>query len=264
MFQRFIDDLKNHYKYAIYSARAQLKAEVAGSYLNWVWWVLQPFCFMIIYAIVFGVIFGAKEEYFTAFIFIGITVWDFFNRNVKQSVSLVKKNKAIVTKVYMPKFILILSKMFVNGFKMLISFGIVVFLMVVMRVPITWNILYFIPIIIDLWLITFGIMCFLTHFGVFVEDLSNVLDIFLKFVFYMTGVMYNIDHRIGKTYPVISAILEKCNPIAYFMKSMRDCLLYSSTPGRKLLGLWFIIAVVISILGVRLIYKNENSYAKVI
>ncbi|MDD6192698.1 MAG: polysaccharide ABC transporter, partial [Lachnospiraceae bacterium] len=88
MLQRFIGDIKKHYKYAYYSARAQLNAEVSGSYLNWVWWVLQPFCMMIVYAIVFGFIFGAREEYFTAFIFIGISVWDFFNRDVKQSIKL--------------------------------------------------------------------------------------------------------------------------------------------------------------------------------
>lgn len=264
MFARFIDDLKKHYKYALYSARAQLKSEVAGSYLNWIWWILEPFCFMIIYAIVFGVIFGAKEQYFTAFIFIGITVWDFFNRNVRQSVKLVKSNKAIVTKVYMPKFILILSKMFVNGFKMLISFAIVVFLMIVLRVPVTFNVIYLVPLLIDLWLITFGCMCFLTHFGVFVEDLANVTDIFLKFVFYMTGVMYSIEHRIGGKYPVIAFVLGKCNPIAYIISSTRDCLLYSSTPGRKLILLWFAISVLICALGIRLIYKNENSYAKVI
>lgn len=261
---RFIADLQRHYKYAFYSARAQLKAEVAGSYLNWVWWILQPFCFMIIYAIVFGGIFGAKEDFFTAFIFIGISVWDFFNRNVKQSVKLVKNNKAIVTKVYMPKFILILSKMFVNGFKMLISFGIVVFLMIVLRVPITFQILWFIPLVIDLWLFTFGCMCILTHFGVFVEDLSNIVDILLRFVFYMTGVFYSIESRIGSKHHLIATILEKFNPIAYVIANMRKCVLYSGQPDYLFMGIWFVISLILSVAGMAMIYKNENSYAKVI
>ncbi len=264
MLKRFTDDLKTHYKYAIYSARAQLKSEVAGSYLNWVWWVLQPFCMMIVYAIVFGVIFGAKEEYFTAFIFIGISVWDFFSRCTKQSVKMVKSNKAVVTKVYIPKFVLILAKMFVNGFKMFICFAIVVLLMIFYRVPITTNLIYAIPLLIDLFLFTFGVMCIFTHFGVFVEDLSNVVDIVLRFVFYLSGVMYNISHRIGKTYPLYATILEKCNPVAYIMASMRECVLYGETPGRKLILLWGAISLVLCMLGVRIIYKNENSYAKLI
>ena len=39
----FIDDMKKYYSYAKYSAKAELKAEVAGSYLNWVWWILRLF-----------------------------------------------------------------------------------------------------------------------------------------------------------------------------------------------------------------------------
>lgn len=264
MLQRFIGDIKKHYKYAFYSARAQLKAEVSGSYLNWVWWVLQPFCMMIVYAIVFGFIFGAREEYFTAFIFIGISVWDFFNRDVKQSIKLVKNSKSVISKVYIPKFILVLSKMFVNGFKMMISFGIVIILMVYYRVGVSINLLFFIPLLIDLWLFTFGCMCILTHFGVFVEDLSNVVEIVLKFIFYMTGVMYSISHRIGDDHPVIATILEKWNPIAYVMASLRECMLYSSVPSLGMMIFWFGASLVICVIGVVVIYKNENSYVKMI
>ena len=58
----FIDDMKKYYSYAKYSAKAELKAEVAGSYLNWVWWILEPVCLMFIYAFIFGFIFSARDE----------------------------------------------------------------------------------------------------------------------------------------------------------------------------------------------------------
>lgn len=78
--KRFWNDLKKHNGYGLYSAKAELKAEVAGSYLNWIWWILEPFCFMLIYTFIFGYVFNAKEAYFPVFIFIGITAWDFFSR----------------------------------------------------------------------------------------------------------------------------------------------------------------------------------------
>ena len=37
---------------------------------------------MIIYYIIFGMVFKAKEQYFTTFLFIGQTMWAFFNKNV--------------------------------------------------------------------------------------------------------------------------------------------------------------------------------------
>lgn len=258
---RFINDFKKYYKYAIYSAKSELKAEVASSYLNWVWWVLEPLCFMLIYSFIFGVVFNASENNFAIFIFIGIMAWDFFNGNMKQSVKMIKNNKAIVSKVYIPKFVLIFSKMLVNGFKMMICFGIVILMMIVCRVSITWNILYIIPIMITLWIVNFGLMTILLHFGVFIEDLSNIVNIVLRAVFYMTGIFYAIESRIASPY---SDILLKGNPIAFSISSFRKCLLNGEAPSVKILLAWTAIGLIISILGVKTIYKNENSYVKVI
>lgn len=264
MIKRFFSDLKKNYRYAMYSAKAELKAEVAGSYLNWVWWILEPICFMLIYALIFGYVFNAKEQYFTVFIFIGITLWDFFNRNMHASVKIVKKNKAIVSKVYIPKFILVLSKMFVNGFKMMVSFGIIALMIIINKIPVGVEIFYLIPILVVLWILTFGFMCILLHYGVFVEDLANVVNIALKLVFYLTGVFYSIESRLGKNYPMAASILEKVNPMAYIIHSTRECLIYKSTPDLLVMAVWFIAALVFCYIGIRMIYKNENSYVKVI
>ena len=80
--KRFWKDLKEHYKYALYSAKSELKSEVANSYLNWIWWVLEPFCFMLIYTFIFGYIFNTREPFFSAFVFIGLTTWEFFNISI--------------------------------------------------------------------------------------------------------------------------------------------------------------------------------------
>ena len=110
MFSRFCTHMKKYWRYAFYSSRSSLKSEVANSYLNWLWWILDPLCFMMIYAFIFGYVFHASEPYFPVFIFIGITMWDFFNKSMVQSVKLVRQNKAIVSKVYLPKYVLLLVK----------------------------------------------------------------------------------------------------------------------------------------------------------
>ena len=93
------------------------------------------------------------------------------------------------------------------------------------------------------------------------EDLSNVLNIVLRFLFYLTGVFWNIMDRLPAPY---NSYVGRGNPIAFLLTASRDCLIYGRTPHRKLLLLWFVIGLIISILGVRKIYKNENSYVKVI
>jgi ABC-type polysaccharide/polyol phosphate export permease len=253
--------MAKYWRYAIYSSKAQLKSEVANSYLNWLWWVLEPLCFMLIYTFIFGEVFNSKEQYFPVFIFIGITMWDFFNRNMVQSVTLIKKNKAIVSKVYIPKYILLISRMGVNAFKMMVSFVIIVGMLIIWRVPISWNVFYAIPVLIDLFLICFGVCCFLMHFGVFVEDLSYVTSICLRLLFYLTGVFWNIMHRLPD--PINSYICH-FNPTAFLLSAMRDSILYAKTPHRKLLLFYFVVGLVLSVAGIRKVYQNENTYVKVI
>lgn len=260
MFKRFIKDIKKYLPYSIISARSQLKSEVANSYLNWIWWVLEPVCLMFIYTFVFGYVFGAKENFFPIYIFIGLAMWEFFSRTMNNSVKIVKNNKAIVSKVYLPKYILILTKIWVNGFKMLISFLIVAAMMLFYRVPVSWNILFFIPVLLTLGLFSFGCACFLMHFGVYVEDLSNVVTIVLRFLFYLTGIFYNVESRI----PGVGGYLNHYNPIAFLLTAMRDCLIYQKTPDLRFLAVWLAVSLVLSALGIRKVYREENSYVKVI
>ena len=260
MIKRFAADIKKYFRYSVVSAKSQLKSEVSNSYLNWIWWVLDPLCFMLIYTYIFGYVFKSKETYFPVYIFIGLTMWDFFNRTLLNSIKIVKLNKAIVSKVYFPKYILVLTKVWVNGFKMLVSFGIVAAMMLAWRIPLTWNVLFAVPIIGILALFAFGCACFLMHFGVYVEDLSNVTMIVLRFVFYVTGIFYNIEKKI----PECGALLSRVNPVAFLINSLRQCLIYQQTPDLKLMLVWFAVSLLLAALGVRKIYKEENSYVKAI
>lgn len=259
--KKFIVDIKKYYKYCVYSGKAELKSEIANSHLSWLWWFLDPLLFMLVYTFVALVVFGKGEQYFPVYVFIGQTSWKFFERTVKQSVKLVASNSSIVTKVYIPKFILIFIKMYANGFKMMVSYILVLLMMVFFRVPVSFKIFYFVPIMLTLMIFTFGASCILLHFGVFMEDLANIMTVFLRLVFYFTGIFYSIDKRVPAPY---NHILLKCNPMALLIHDLRQCMLYCAAPHLGLMFLWLVIGCILSFIGVKTIYKYENSYVKVI
>ena len=240
---------------------ASLKAEVAGSYLNWLWWILNPISFMLIYTVVFGFIFHASEQYFPIYIFIGLTMWDFFNRVVTHSVKMIKSNKNIVSKVYIPKYILILSDMIVNGVKMAISFGVVAVMMIVYRVPPSWNMLFIFPVLLGLFLFSFAAGNLIMHFGVYIQDLFNVIQIVLRLVFYFTGIFYDVEKRIPAPYKYW---VLRLNPMAAFITEARYALLYGRITHWGLLYAWLGLSLLLSVISVRVVYKNENGYVKVI
>lgn len=258
---RFAGDIRKYFRYAVKSAKADLRSEVANAYLDWLWWLIEPFCMMLIYTLIFGVVFNAAEPYFPVFIFSGLTMWTFFSRGMNVSVNIVRSNKGIISKVYLPKFILYFARMLVNGFKMLVAFGIVLIMLVVFRIPVSWNVLYVLPVMIVFFMFTFGLGSILMHFGVYVNDLSYIVGILLSMLMYFAGTFYAVARRIPEPF---GELLEQFNPVAYCIASMRGALLYCQAPQLDLLLMWGLVSLVLSALGIYTIYRNENAYVKVI
>lgn len=259
--KRFINDLKRYWNYIVYSTKSELKTEIINSYLGWIWMILEPLCFMLIYTFIAVIVFKSSVDYFPIFVFIGLAIWNFFNKMVVISVKLVSSNRDIVTKVYVPKFVLLLTKMGVNLFKMGVSILMIIIFMIFYKVPISFNILWSIPIIITSIIFTFGVCTIIMHLGVFIEDLSNLINIFMKLVFYLTGIFFDISSKINNIY--YRTILLRLNPLANLISSLRNVTLYQKGPDILWLGIWLMIGIVLSIFGIKTIYKNENTYVKV-
>ena len=259
--KKFFRDMKKYRWYLLYAARSELRAEVAGSYLNWLWWILEPLCYMLVYTFVVQVVFSSREDYFAAFVLIGLTAWTFFNKTVQGSVNIIRKNKSVVTKIYLPKYMLVLTNMLVQTFKMLVSFALIFILMAVLGVPFTWHILYVIPVLLVLFVVTFGAAVLFMHMGVFVRDLYQVTLVVLRLLFYMTGVFYSIPNRVPAPY---GKLLLRLNPMACLVECLRGALLYGKVQHYVLLLVWFGLGLLVSALGILTVYRYENSYAKVI
>ncbi len=262
--KRFFGDIKKFGNYVTYSARSELKAEVAGSFLSWLWWILDPLLYMLVYSFIAILVFRSSEPYFPVFVFIGLNCWQFFSKSVKAAVKLIAGKKNIVTKVYIPKHMFILEKMGVYGFKMFVSFALTAVFMIFYQVPVQWYIIGIVPLFLLLFLITFAVCLIIMHFGVFIEDLLNVITVVLQLGFYVSGVFYSIENRLAAKYELLANILLNCNPIALIMTDMRNVMIGSGEMHFVALGIWSVFGVLISVIGIRTVYKFENSYVKII
>ena len=270
--KRFFSDIKKFHNYIMYSARSELKAEVAGSFLSWLWWFLDPLLYMGVYSFIAVLIFNRPEAHFPVFVFIGLNCWQFFNKSVKSSVRIIKGNRNIVTKVYIPKHMFVLSKMCVYGFKMFVSFGLTAVFLIFDAIfgsdPINFTpaILYLIPLFLLLFLGTFAVCMFIMHFGVFIEDLSNVITVVLQLGFYVSGIFFSLEGRLAAAgMETLGKVLTTCNPLALIITDMRVAFGIAEGSLHFLaLGIWVLVALVASVIGIRLVYRFENSYVKII
>ena len=132
--------------------------------------------------------------------------------------------------------------------------------MIFYQIPVSFHLLWIIPVLICLILVTFGIGCIFMHFGVLMDDLVNLTNIGLRFMFYLSGIFYNINEKVPVRYRNILLI---GNPMALLIDGFRNGLMYCTTPNLIGLGIWFVLGILLSIYGIHLIYKYENTYVKV-
>lgn len=259
--RKFIKDMGRYGQYMVYSAKTDLKAEVADSYLNRLWWLLEPLFSMLVYVIVFGGIMGTGIENYATFVFSALLMWTFFSKTLNYSVKLVRNNKDIVSKVYVPKFTLLFSNMILNLYKLVFSLIILVPMMVIFHVHIGFQVFWVIPAYVVLILFSFGAGMILLHFGVYVDDLSYAVGILLNMMMFLSGIFYDV--MTGLPAP-LNTIMLCANPVALCVDSMRKALLYNQAANLPLIGVWFIASILLCWLGVHTVYKNENSYVKIV
>ena len=125
----------------------------------------------------------------------------------------------------------------------------------------TSNVLFVVPILLDLLLLTFAVSTIFAHFGVFFNDLKNLTNVGLRVLFYMSGIFYVITDRVNEA---VATLLLRINPIGFLIDACRESLVYCHTPNYWLILLWFVVGLALSVIGIRTIYKNENNYVKVI
>ena len=259
--KKFIIDIKKYYKYIWYSGISDLKSEVSRSYLGCLWWFINPLLFNIIYIFLSKIVFGKSEAYFSLFILIGIITWNFFNSMLLSSLKILENNKQIISKVYIPKYILVISKSISLSIKYFISFIIVIVFIFYYKINFNFNMLYIFLIFLVYYIFTVSVSILVMHLSVLIEDMQNILNLFLKILFYISGVFYNINKRIPKPY---KSILSRINPTAFFIIEFRKVILYNVSPSFKGLTFWLIISIIILNIGIRLVRKYDNTYVKVI
>ena len=259
--KKYIASIKKYKSYMLYSAKSALKADVATSKLNWLWWVLNPLLFMLVYTFVSLIVFGKGEKYFPIFVFLALNLWNFFSACVNRSTRLIKKNRSTISKVYLPKYILVMDLMLQEGFKMLVAFSLVLIMIPIYHVPITWRAVFALPVLAVVLLLTYAVSCLALNIGVFFDDLANIITVLLRLLFYMSGIFYDIHKRVPKPY---NKLLLNCNPMGFLINSLRRCVLYEELPSLKGLLIWFVISLIVAVYATGLINKHENSYVKMI
>ena len=89
---------------------------------------------------------------------------------------------------------------------------------------------------------------------------NTILTVFLRRQPPIRKIFYQIDGRIDEPY---RTMLLYVNPALSLIESARRCMLYSKMPYFGPMAAWAVISLLLCFIGVRVVYKYENSYVKI-
>ena len=257
---KFIRNVKKYFPYASTTAWAELKSQVAESYLGWLWWILDPVLFMLVYTFIVKLVFGTTVEHFPLYVFIGLIMWNFFSSMAVSSVGIISSYRSVLLKTYMPKYILVIVQMIVNLIKMMIGLIISMVIVLIVGIPLTLNLMSLLPILAVYVLFTFGVSLFCAHGGVFIADLQNITSVLIRVLFYLSGIFYTLERLPSELRSIYAFVC----PTGYLLAQCRNVVMYGAQADYLMLSYWLVLSIVLIIFGIKIMNKYENTYIKVV
>jgi ABC-type polysaccharide/polyol phosphate export permease len=225
------------------------------------WAILQPVSLMLLFTFIFGVVLQTTQKNypFTLFYFAGVLPWTFFAGSTNFSVTSLSGNFNLVTKIYFPREIIPLSGVAINFIDYLIGLTVYFLLLLVYQIPLTWNILWLIPLLAMLVVYTTSISLLLAALNVYYRDVKLATTFLIQFLFFATPVIYSIDAVSNKW-----KLLLFLNPLTFIVENMRRV----TIEGRDIV-LWQMLAemlgvVVLYLIIYRIFIRIERAFADVI
>ena len=271
----FVDIIKDIFqnKALVFNlAKNDFKQKFAGSYLGVIWAFVQPIVTVFVYWFVFtkALPTGASSMRnginvpYVVWLLGGLVPWFFFSEVVSSGTNAMIDYNYLVKKVVFKIDILPVVKEFSSSFVHLffLAFAIL-FASFYHYYPgiYTLQLVYYFFCMV---MFSLGLIYATSAVVVFFRDLSQVINILLQVLVWMTPIMWNVDN-LTKVSPAIIFIL-KLNPMYYIVQGYRDSLLYRvwffEYPSLTIY--FWVVTILLFVLGTRIFKKLQVHFADIL
>ena len=232
-----------------------IKTKYRKSVLGVLWTLLNPLFMMIILSVVFSNLFKFDVEYFPVYLLSGQLIFNFYSEATTASMSAIMDNGSLLKKIYVPKYLFVLSRVFSSTINLLASFTALILVMLAMRVELHYTVLL-VPIpLIFIVLFSLGVGLILSAITVKFRDIMHLYSVFVTALMYLTPVIYPMS--------IIPAWLKKIvllNPITNILMMFRDVMLNNTVPSLASILLAIVEVIVVMALGLYVFYKRQDTF----
>jgi len=247
-------------------AKREVSSRYRGSVMGFFWTLLNPLLMLTIYTFIFGYVFKARwgdmnlgDGGFALTLFCGLIVHGVFAECINRAPTLISSNVNYVKKVVFPVEILPWVTIYAAFFHALMSFLILLIFSLIVNgnIPIT---ALWLPVVLAPYVIFLvGCLWLFSALGVYLSDIQQLMGVMTTALLFLSPVFYPIS-----ALPEILQGWIYLNPLTLIMEQSREVLLWGHNPDFKLLFLYSIVALAISIFGFVLFQKSRRGFADVL
>jgi ABC-2 type transport system permease protein len=231
------------------------KTKYKRSVLGVCWSFLNPLLTMLVQYIVFSTLFKSDIPNFPLYLLTGIVCFNFFNEATNMALQSIVGNASLITKVYVPKYIYPVSRVFSSTINLLLSMIPLFAVMLLTRTPVR-PVILFLPFgLICLVALCIGIGLILATAMVFFRDTQFLWGVVIMLWMYATPIFYP-----ESIIPSKFMLIYKCNPLYHIIRVIRTILISGVSPEPKAYALCILASFVPLLLGVVIFKKNQDKF----
>ncbi len=232
-----------------------IKIKYRRSVLGVLWTLLNPLCMMIILSIVFSSIFKFDVENFPLYVLSGQVIFNFFNDSTTSSMSAIISSASLIKKVYVPKYLFVLSRVMSSFINLMASFTALLLVMVATRAELHWTVFLSVIPLAMVVLFSFGVGMFLAAITVRFRDVIHLYSVFTTGLLYLAPAIYPMA-----ALPDMVKTIVMINPLTNYLLMFRDVMFNNTLPSVFSVLLGIVEAALALALGLYVFYKNQDEF----
>ena len=242
--------------------KTNIQKDVGGKYkksfLGVLWSFINPLLQILVYWIVFDkILHTSTKENYVVYLCCGLIPWQFFAAVVNRGAATIIENGSILKKVYFPREIFPISLVASETVNFMIATIMILVFVIAGGITLTWNVLWYIPILLVQFILSIGIAFIVSSISVYVRDLIHILGILVQLMFYATPIVYALDQV-----PEKFAWVAKLNPMAYLIENYRNIFYEGRMPNFEYLGIALAMGLGLCFIGYFIFKQLEKRFAE--
>ena len=259
-----IADLRDLWRYrelAYFLCWRDIKVRYKQTALGALWAVIQPFCQMIVFTVIFGRVEELKsgDMPYPIFLYSGLLAWHYFANALSSAGNSLVNNAHIISKVYFPRMLVPGSAALAGLVDFAVASVMLAGLMVYYGFAPGWEILLVPYLVLFTFLSAVGVGLWLAALNVQYRDVRHAIPFIVQTGMFLTPVIYPVS-----LLPDRWEWLLYLNPMAGLIESFRACVLGTAAIDWSTLGLSSLITLLVLSTGMYYFSRVERTFADIV